>query len=205
MRASVTPIFLPGQHFDLESGWNQNGFRDYAQDWGRYLETDPKGLRGGVNTYVYALSNPFVFLDRRGECPCEGTLEEAPSPLTVPTNVQNALGAAQDVGIGVLSLSNDSILKTFVQATKLPLMGLGTINATISGANLAQNHSFRNAFDFVVSVGSIIPDSPIASFSFGMSVGKATTYAYYWLACETLGQGTVDDILSRVGNALNIE
>lgn len=57
---------FPGQHFDSESGWNHNGFRDYAQGWGRYLETDPIGLGGGLNTYVYAGSNPVNAVDRQG-------------------------------------------------------------------------------------------------------------------------------------------
>ena len=58
---------LPGQHFDSESGWNHNGFRDYAQDWGRYLQTDPIGLKGGLNTYVYARSNPLKLVDPTGK------------------------------------------------------------------------------------------------------------------------------------------
>jgi RHS repeat-associated protein len=57
---------LPGQHFDVESSWNHNGFRDYAQPWGRYLEVDPIGLAGGINTYSYVGANPGKFTDRRG-------------------------------------------------------------------------------------------------------------------------------------------
>ncbi len=57
---------LPGQNFDSESGWNHNGFRDYAQDWGRYLQTDVIGLKGGLNTYQYVRANPLKFADRRG-------------------------------------------------------------------------------------------------------------------------------------------
>jgi RHS repeat-associated protein len=57
---------LPGQHFDSESGWNHNGFRDYAQNWGRYLQTDPIGLAGGMNTYQYARANPVNFIDPKG-------------------------------------------------------------------------------------------------------------------------------------------
>ena len=59
---------FPGQHFDSESGWNHNGFRDYAQDWGRYLETDPVGLHGGINTYAYVNANPFKNVDPKGLC-----------------------------------------------------------------------------------------------------------------------------------------
>ena len=38
---------LPGQEFEAETGWHQNGFRDYAPSFGRYLESDPIGLAEG--------------------------------------------------------------------------------------------------------------------------------------------------------------
>ena len=37
---------FPGQYFDVESGWNHNGFRDYAPQLGRYIEPDPLGRLG---------------------------------------------------------------------------------------------------------------------------------------------------------------
>ncbi|WP_226877165.1 RHS repeat-associated core domain-containing protein [Microbulbifer hainanensis] len=57
---------LPGQYFDLESGLNQNLFRDYDPKSGRYLEVDPIGLLGGLNGYRYANASPSFFLDPLG-------------------------------------------------------------------------------------------------------------------------------------------
>jgi RHS repeat-associated protein len=34
---------FPGQYFDVESGWNHNGFRDYLPNLGRYAEPVPLG------------------------------------------------------------------------------------------------------------------------------------------------------------------
>ena len=42
---------LPGQYFDLESGWNHNGFRDYWPDLGRYAEPDPLAMQGSAELY----------------------------------------------------------------------------------------------------------------------------------------------------------
>ena len=42
----VQNLRLPGQEFDIESGLYHNGFRDYLPEWGRYLQSDPIGLRG---------------------------------------------------------------------------------------------------------------------------------------------------------------
>jgi RHS repeat-associated protein len=57
---------LPGQYFDPETGNNHNGFRDYAGTLTRYVQSDPIGLGGGMNTYQYVRGNPFRFTDRRG-------------------------------------------------------------------------------------------------------------------------------------------
>ena len=40
-----------------------NYFRDYDSSIGRYLKSDPIGLRGGANTYVYALNGPLSVWD----------------------------------------------------------------------------------------------------------------------------------------------
>jgi RHS repeat-associated protein len=60
---------LPGQYFDVESGWNHNGFRNYIPDLGRYVEPDPLGrFGGGNNLYVYVGDNPANLIDPLGLC-----------------------------------------------------------------------------------------------------------------------------------------
>jgi len=62
---------LPGQYFDPETGNNHNGFRDYAGTLTRYVQSDPLGLGGGMNTYQYARGNPFKWTDRLGLDPTQ--------------------------------------------------------------------------------------------------------------------------------------
>jgi RHS repeat-associated protein len=54
---------MPGQYFDQETGTFYNYFRDYEPSTGRYVQSDPIGLRGGMNTYAYAFGRPLNWSD----------------------------------------------------------------------------------------------------------------------------------------------
>ena len=57
------PLRLPGQRYDAETALHYNYFRDYDPSLGRYGESDPIGLKGGLNTYAYVTGNPLGFTD----------------------------------------------------------------------------------------------------------------------------------------------
>lgn len=63
---SLGDVRFPGQYFDVETGLNYNGNRDYDSASGREIESDPTGLNGGINSYVYGLNNPLTYDDPLG-------------------------------------------------------------------------------------------------------------------------------------------
>jgi RHS repeat-associated protein len=60
------PLRFPGQYFDNETGLHYNYFRDYDPTTGRYIESDPIGVYGGLNTYAYVENNPLIIIDVLG-------------------------------------------------------------------------------------------------------------------------------------------
>jgi RHS repeat-associated protein len=99
----VYNLRYPGQYYQAETGLYYNYFRDYDPQTGRYLESDPIGLRAGVNTYAYANGNPVSLVDSLGLCAdrkrCEQLRKNIDSKSQTLANKLSKYDPVQD-GIG---------------------------------------------------------------------------------------------------------
>ena len=65
-------LMFPGQYEDLDTEGagvtlSHNWHRTYDPTLGRYLQSDPVGLAGGLNRYAYVGGNPMNWVDPTGE------------------------------------------------------------------------------------------------------------------------------------------
>jgi len=148
---------MPGQYVDAESGLFYNWNRYYNPAIGRYISSDPIGIDGGLNTFLYAEASPVMYADP------EGLMTNCwPGDFGA---VCTASGG--DFGPGMIWGGNSGRARS----------SSTTLHGKLSNKQNGQSSSVSQAPDFVVSPGgTIYPIPKGATGPFLLGGGRGMTY-----------------------------
>jgi RHS repeat-associated protein len=138
------PLRFPGQYFDRETNTVQHYFRDYDPTTGRYMESDPIGLEGGVNTYAYALGAPTSIFDLLGLY----TTQELSNIIFNETQSLTGAGLIQaQVAIGQVAINREvpGVVDPGIAPSRLNAKSLAAIRAGVPSVVSAYNQATQAA------------------------------------------------------------
>jgi RHS repeat-associated protein len=133
------PMRLPGQYADKETSLYYNYFRDYDPHLGAYKQSDPIGLRGGVNTYAYVEGGPLHRVDPLGLCDpddliCQAAVGQTQIPAARSPCDQRCFesffGIATVVASGVALSGTPTVPKTFATPGSSPATSVASQTAS---------------------------------------------------------------------------
>ncbi|GAC1371867.1 MAG: hypothetical protein NVS3B3_01650 [Aquirhabdus sp.] len=158
--AFTMPLRMAGQYYDSEVGISYNYFRDYDPATGRYVESDPIGLQGGLNTYGYVGGSPLRSVDPKGLVKWNGSF--------------GGLSAIDGVGGGLFhfKLTSECLCKK-----KITIEGFASFVAAGLGAKYTGTTSGSSFHDFLPCPDSSVANGAAAMLSAGAARGAGAGWS----------------------------
>jgi RHS repeat-associated protein len=163
---------FPGQMYMAETAVNQNYFRDYDPAVGRFVESDPIGLQGGVNSYTYAFGNPSLNVD--------------PSGLDV--TVGYFPGQTGHVGIAV---NSDQTQGLYPLGSSIGLFFCQDVSGVVLGDQATQDATSKSRAQYIIIHTTTAQDATIQRYIQAARDNKNQSYNACSNQCTTFVRGAL--------------
>jgi RHS repeat-associated protein len=197
------PLRLPGQYYDKETNQHDNWMRTYDPGSGRYGQSDPIGLLGGLGTYTYVGSRPLNASDPTGQCPWCFAGAIIGGGINLYSQLQQNNGNWSQVNLVAVALSAGTGAigggaGAFIYSKTTSVLANALLNGTVNAASNAAATAIQNA---ACREDQSVAASAALNFGLGF-IGGAGSAALANVATRA-GSGAQSWLNSYVTNAVN--
>jgi RHS repeat-associated protein len=159
-----------GYRYDTETGLYYVHARYYNPNLGRFLQTDPIGLKGGTNLYAYVGNDPINGIDPTGlicAVPDQGAQGQSASPTYLILVGQSGQGD-HDVGSAFQLAAQQYASELQSQGAVPIIVNVGTIQDVASALN--NNGYISGGVSYFGHIAAV--NDPSGGMTWGLAVGS---------------------------------
>ncbi|HET7818179.1 MAG TPA: SpvB/TcaC N-terminal domain-containing protein, partial [Bacteroidia bacterium] len=162
IKAAAKRYRFTGMERDEETGLEYHNARYYLPWLGRWMNTDPIGIKGGINLYRYCKNNPVIKLDKKGT-------DDEPYKTTTGPNGQPVYQSTGDQATKDLGTVGKALGGVFLETDDFKQLKKLTLDPRLAELKLSLGKDWENNKASLI-VGGVVILVPTAALLTSLAV-----------------------------------